>query len=130
VKSVTLENYHFMPARAVFEIGWKRVLGKTWNCGFTSNRKKWTMNRDSMCRHPVSPARLQEKWRRLGDERAGVLLVISGIIFGLVALVPRPSVSPPTGGEDQTEREIPMWVSVGGLVVAAGLCFWAFWLLR
>jgi hypothetical protein len=27
------------------------------------------------------------------------------------------------------QREIPMWVSVGGLIVAAGLCFWAFWLL-
>jgi hypothetical protein len=26
------------------------------------------------------------------------------------------------------QREIPMGLSVGGLLVAAGLCFWAFWL--
>jgi hypothetical protein len=54
--------------------------------------------------------------------------IISGSIFGLAALfhalrlIFRWQVR-------INQREILMWVSVGGLIVAAGLCFWAFWLL-
>ena len=54
--------------------------------------------------------------------------IVSGIIFGLVALAHalrfafRWQVR-------INQREIPMWVSVVGLLVAAVLCFWAFWLL-
>jgi hypothetical protein len=54
--------------------------------------------------------------------------IVSGIIFGLVALFHalrfafRWQVR-------LNQREIPMWVSVGGLIVAAGMCVWAFWLL-
>ncbi len=57
-----------------------------------------------------------------------VFFLISGIIFGLVALfhalrlVLRWRV-------DLRSQEIPMWLSGIGLVAAAGLCFWAFWLL-
>jgi hypothetical protein len=55
-------------------------------------------------------------------------LVISGIIFGLVAilhlvrLVRKATVQ-------FGSKVIPMWISWGGLVVAAALCAWAFSLL-
>jgi hypothetical protein len=55
-------------------------------------------------------------------------LIVSGILFGVVALLHvfrlalRWQIR-------INQREIPMWVSVGGLFVAAGLCFWALWLL-
>jgi H+/Cl- antiporter ClcA len=57
-----------------------------------------------------------------------VFFLISGIIFGLVALfhalrlVLRWRV-------DLRSQEIPMWLSGIGFVASAGLCFWAFWLL-
>ncbi len=55
-------------------------------------------------------------------------LLISGIIFGLVALMH--AVRLGLRWEVKVnQREIPMGLSVGGLIVAAGLCFWAFWLL-
>jgi tellurite resistance protein TehA-like permease len=54
--------------------------------------------------------------------------IVSGIIFGLVALVHALRLvlhwQVKIG-----QREIPMWVSVLGLIIAAGLCFWALWLL-
>jgi hypothetical protein len=55
-------------------------------------------------------------------------LLISGIIFGIVALLHvfrlalRWQIR-------INQREVPMWVSVGGLIVAAGLSFWGLWLL-
>jgi len=54
--------------------------------------------------------------------------LVSGIIFGVVALlhglrlVLRWQVR-------LRSQEIPMSFSVVGLIVAAGLCVWAFWLL-
>lgn len=55
-------------------------------------------------------------------------LIVSGIIFGLVALFHALRLAL-RWQVRINQREIPMWVSVGGLVVAAGLCFWASWLL-
>jgi hypothetical protein len=54
--------------------------------------------------------------------------LISGIIFGLVALFHilrlfyRWQVR-------LGSQEIPLWASVVGLILAAGMCLWAFWLL-
>jgi hypothetical protein len=55
-------------------------------------------------------------------------LLISGIIFGLVALMHAVRLALRLQVRIN-QRDIPMWLSVGGLIVAAGLCFWAFWLL-
>jgi hypothetical protein len=55
-------------------------------------------------------------------------VVTSGIIFGLVAVVHALRLALHWQVKIN-EREIPVGLSVGGLVVAAGLCFWAFWLL-
>ncbi len=54
--------------------------------------------------------------------------LISGIIFGLVALmhVLRLALR---WEVKVNQREIPMGLSVGGLIVAAGLCLWALRLL-
>jgi H+/Cl- antiporter ClcA len=54
--------------------------------------------------------------------------IVSGIIFGLVALFHALRLAS-RWQVRINERQIPTWVSVGGLIVAAGLCFWAFWLL-
>jgi uncharacterized membrane protein len=54
--------------------------------------------------------------------------IISGIIFGLVALMHAVRLAL-RWQVKINHREIPMGLSVGGLIVAAGLCFWAFWLL-
>ncbi len=55
-------------------------------------------------------------------------MLISGIIFGAVALLH--SVRLALRWQVKVnQREIPMGLSVGGLIVAAGLCFWALWLL-
>jgi len=54
--------------------------------------------------------------------------LISGIIFGLVALMHVLRLA--LRWEVKiNQREIPMGLSVGGLIVAAGLCVWALWLL-
>jgi hypothetical protein len=55
-------------------------------------------------------------------------LVLSGIIFGLITLMHALRLAL-RWQVKVNQREIPMRLSVGGLVVAAGLCFWAFWLL-
>ena len=55
-------------------------------------------------------------------------LLISGTIFGLVALLHALRLALRWRVE-VNQREIPMALSVGGLLVAAGLCFWALWLL-
>jgi uncharacterized membrane protein len=55
-------------------------------------------------------------------------VVISGIIFGIVAVIHALRLALRWQVKVK-QREIPMWLSVGGLIVAAGLCFWAFWLL-
>ena len=55
--------------------------------------------------------------------------LVSGIIFGVVALLHAPRLA----FRWQVRlrwQEIPMWLSGVGLVAAAGMCFWAFWLLR
>ncbi len=54
--------------------------------------------------------------------------IVSGIIFGLVALLHALRLAL-HWQVMINRREIPMWISVGGLVIAAGLCFWAFRLL-
>jgi hypothetical protein len=55
-------------------------------------------------------------------------VLVSGIIFGLVALLH--AVRLALRWEVKVnQREIPMGLSVGGLIVAAGLCCWALWLL-
>ena len=55
-------------------------------------------------------------------------LTVSGIMFGLAALLHALRLAF-RWQVRINRREIPMWVSIGGLVVAAGMCFWAFWLL-
>jgi hypothetical protein len=55
-------------------------------------------------------------------------LVISGVIFGIVALLHALRLAL-RWQVNINHREIPMSLSVGGLIVAVGLCFWAFWLL-
>ena len=54
--------------------------------------------------------------------------IVSGIVFGVVALwhVFRLALR---WQIRINQREIPMWISVGGLIVAAGLSFWGLWLL-
>ncbi len=55
--------------------------------------------------------------------------LVSGIIFGLVALLHALRLAFHWQVRLRSQ-EIPMWLSVVGLVAAAGMCFWAFWLLR
>ena len=55
-------------------------------------------------------------------------LLISGIIFGLVALLHALRLALHWQVK-VNQREIPMALSVGGLMVSAGLGFWAVWLL-
>jgi len=55
-------------------------------------------------------------------------VLISGIIFGLVALMHAVRLAL-RWQVKVNQREIPMSLSVGGLIVAVGLCFWALWLL-
>jgi len=55
-------------------------------------------------------------------------VLISGIIFGLVALMHAVRLAL-RWQVKVNQREIPMGLSVGGLIVAAGLCIWAFYLL-
>ena len=54
--------------------------------------------------------------------------IVSGIIFGLVALFHALRLAS-RWQVRIIQREIPMWASVGGLIVAAGLSFWGLWLL-
>ena len=55
-------------------------------------------------------------------------LLVSGIIFGLVALFH--ALRLVFHWEVRLRsQEIPMWLSVIGFVAAAGMCVWAFWLL-
>jgi hypothetical protein len=54
--------------------------------------------------------------------------IVSGVIFGLVALVHALRLALHWQVKID-QREIPMWISVGGLVIATGLCFWGMWLL-
>jgi hypothetical protein len=55
-------------------------------------------------------------------------LLISGIVFGLVALLHALRLAL-HWQVNVNQREIPMALSVGGLMASAGLCFWAVWLL-
>ena len=55
-------------------------------------------------------------------------LVITGIIFGLVTLMHALRLTC-RWQVKVNQREIPMVLSVGGLMIAVGLTFWAFWLL-
>ena len=55
-------------------------------------------------------------------------LVVTGIIFGLVTLMHALRLTF-RWQVKVNQREIPMVLSVGGLIIAAGLTFWAFWLL-
>jgi hypothetical protein len=55
-------------------------------------------------------------------------LLISGTIFGLVTLLHALRLAL-RWQVKVNQREIPMAMSVGGLLVGAGLCFWALWLL-
>jgi len=54
--------------------------------------------------------------------------LISGIIFGLVALFHALRLAF-RWQVHLRSQEIPMWLSGVGFVAAAGLCIWAFWLL-
>ena len=55
-------------------------------------------------------------------------LLIAGIIFGLVALMHALRLA--LRWEVMVnQREVPRWLSVGGLIIAAVLCFWALTLL-
>ena len=56
-------------------------------------------------------------------------LLVSGIVFGLVALLHALRLAFRWQVRLRSQ-EIPMWLSVVGFVAAAGMCFWAFWLLR
>jgi H+/Cl- antiporter ClcA len=53
--------------------------------------------------------------------------IVTGIIFGLVALFHALRLAF-RWQVRINQREIPMWVSTGGFVVAAALCIWALWL--
>jgi hypothetical protein len=55
-------------------------------------------------------------------------LVVTGIIFGLVTLMHALRLTFRLQVK-VNQREIPMVLSLGGLIIAAGLTFWAFWLL-
>jgi hypothetical protein len=54
--------------------------------------------------------------------------LISGIIFGLVALFHALRLAFHWQVHLRS-KVLPMWISGIGFVVAAGLCAWAFWLL-
>ena len=54
--------------------------------------------------------------------------LVSGIIFGLVALFHALRLAFRWQVRLRSQ-EIPMWLSGVGFVAAAGMCFWAFWLL-
>jgi hypothetical protein len=54
--------------------------------------------------------------------------LVSGIVFGLVALLHALRLAFHWQVRLRSQ-EIPMWLSGVGFVAAAGLCFWAFWLL-
>jgi hypothetical protein len=55
-------------------------------------------------------------------------ILTSGIIFAVVALMHVVRLT--LRWEVKiNQQEIPIGLSAGGLVVAAGLCIWAFWLL-
>jgi hypothetical protein len=54
--------------------------------------------------------------------------IVTGIILGLVALFHALRLAF-RWQVRINQRAIPMWVSIGGFIVAVGLCFWAFWLL-
>ena len=54
--------------------------------------------------------------------------LVSGVVFGLVALFH--ALRPAFRWQVRlSSQEIPMWLTGVGLVAAAGLCCWAFWLL-
>ena len=55
--------------------------------------------------------------------------LISGIIFGLVALFHALRLAFRWQLRLRSQ-EIPMWLSVVAFVAAAGMCFWALWLFR
>jgi hypothetical protein len=55
-------------------------------------------------------------------------LIISAIIFGVVAVMHALRLAL-RWDVKVNQRDIPMWLSIGGLVVAAALFFWACWLL-
>jgi len=57
-----------------------------------------------------------------------VFFLVSGIIFGLVALLHALRLAFRWQVRLRSQ-EIPMWLSGVGFVAAAGMCFWAFWLL-
>ncbi|MGO9465017.1 MAG: hypothetical protein ACLQIB_04505 [Isosphaeraceae bacterium] len=54
--------------------------------------------------------------------------LVSGIIFGLVALLHAVRLAL-RWQVKVNQREVPMGLSIGGLIAAAGLCVWALWLL-
>ena len=55
-------------------------------------------------------------------------VLVSGIIFGVVALIHAVRLALRWKVRVDS-RELPMWFSTLGFVVAAGLSAWAFWLL-
>jgi len=57
-----------------------------------------------------------------------VFFLVSGFIFGLVALFHALRLAF-RWQVNLRSQEIPMWLSGAGLVAAAGMCFWALWLL-
>jgi hypothetical protein len=61
------------------------------------------------------------------SERTAFVLV-SGIIFGVVAVIHALRLAFRWKVRIDA-RELPMWFSALGLVLAAGLSAWAFWLL-
>jgi uncharacterized membrane protein len=62
----------------------------------------------------------------MSEQTAFVL--VSGIIFGVVAMIHAVRLALRLRVRVDS-RELPMWFSVLGLVVSAGLAAWAFWLL-
>jgi hypothetical protein len=83
----------------------------------------WTFARSSQWVGPVV-----DETEEIPMTSQHAFFIISGIIFGLVALFHALRLASHWHVRIN-QREIPMWVSMGVLVVAAGLCFWAFWLL-
>ena len=71
---------------------------------------------------------INQKRRVVPMTNQQAFFLISGIIFGLVALfhVLRLAFRWQVRLRSQ---EIPMWLSGVGFVAAAGMCFWAFWLI-
>ena len=55
-------------------------------------------------------------------------ILIFGVIFGIVALLHALRLAL-RWDVKINQRAIPMGLSVAGLIVATGLCVWAFWLL-